>query len=305
MHWVTLILLVFVVIAYILIGGAIFMALEKDADLQIRRIAQETFQSFLENNTCVTSADLEKFTKAVISAYDSGVVMPAKNTNTSNWNYASAIFFAVTVVTSIGYGHITPSTSSGQTFFMFYAIVGIPVCATMLIGIGERLSRPYKYLEKSKDFTRHHKTEKLMKMIAITLFCFVIFSIIPAAVIMKFEDWTFLGAWYYTIVTLTTVGFGDYVPGQQSRDNEEIYRIVTEVWIFCGLAWLAMVFHMAVHFVQLVTNKIDAATHSENSDDSKTENSSERDCLLSKEAGIQSYSAAQSETNSETIRGKR
>lgn len=120
-----------------------------------------------------------------------------------------------------GYGHITPSTSSGQTFFMFYAIVGIPLCATMLIGIGERLSRPYKYLEKSKYFTRHHKTEKLMKMIAITLFCFVIFSIIPAAVIMKFEDWTFLGAWYYTIVTLTTVGFGDYVPGTAFNINPD------------------------------------------------------------------------------------
>ena len=123
-----------------------------------------------------------------------------------------------------GYGHLSPSTSGGQAFFIFYAIVGIPLCVTMLIGIGERLSRPYKSLERSRDFTRYHKAEKLVKMILFTLLYFVLFSIIPAIIIMQFEEWYFLESWYYTIVTLTTVGFGDYVPGTLHLDFEKKKR---------------------------------------------------------------------------------
>ena len=36
---------------------------------------------------------------------------------------------------------------------------------------------------------------------------------------------------------------------------------MTGVWILCGLAWLTMLFHMVVHYVQIVTNKVDAVTH--------------------------------------------
>ena len=84
----------------------------------------------------------------------------------------------------------------------------------MLIGIGERLSRPYKSLEGTRDFTRYHKAEKLVRMLVFTLLCLVLFSIIPAVIIMRFEDWNFVESWYFTIVTLTTVGFGDKVPGK-------------------------------------------------------------------------------------------
>ena len=108
---------------------------------------------------------------------------------------------------------MSPATPGGQAFFIFYVIFGIPLCITMLIGIGERLSRPYKSLDRTRDFTKYHKAEKTVKIILFTVLYFVIFSIIPAIVIMKFEKWTYLESWYYTIVTMTTVGFGDYVPG--------------------------------------------------------------------------------------------
>ena len=54
------------------------------------------------------------------------------------------------------------------------------------------------------------------------------------------------------------------VSGEQLQENKAVYKIVTGIWILCGLAWLTMLFHMAVHFVKLVTNKVDAATHHTN-----------------------------------------
>lgn len=102
MYWTTLAVLVIVVLAYILVGGAIFMALEKDNEAHVTHTAHSNFHNFISNNTCVTPLELESFTASVISAYDSGVMTSSNKSNGSNWSYESAIFFAITVITSIG-----------------------------------------------------------------------------------------------------------------------------------------------------------------------------------------------------------
>ena len=56
-----------------------------------------------------------------------------------------------------------------------------------------------------------------------------------------------LDAWYFTIITLTTVGFGDYAPSFQDGEGRgsswlnfflEIYRTIVLMWMLAGLAWL-------------------------------------------------------------------
>lgn len=43
---------------------------------------------------------------------------------------------------------------------------------------------------------------------------FLFFIFIPAYVIMVFENWDYDVAVYYAFVTLTTIGFGDFVAGK-------------------------------------------------------------------------------------------
>lgn len=257
MHWKTLLILVITVVVYILVGAAIFLVLEQQHEKYVKKTAYNTFVSFISNHTCISPSDLEKFVTEVITAYDSGVITTSQISNSSRWSYGSSIFFAITVITTIGYGHLAPSTSGGQVFFTFYAIVGIPLCAIMLVGIGERLARPYMKFGLARPVSRCPRLEKMFRMILFTLVCFTIFSMIPAAIIMQLEDWTYLQSWYFTIVTLTTVGFGDFVPDQNSPEGSTIYKMVIGLWIFCGLAWLAMVFHMAIFYMRTLTNKID------------------------------------------------
>lgn len=33
-----------------------------------------------------------------------------------NWSFVNSFFFAITVTTTIGYGHLTPSTFSGKSY---------------------------------------------------------------------------------------------------------------------------------------------------------------------------------------------
>ncbi|OWR42695.1 hypothetical protein KGM_211243A, partial [Danaus plexippus plexippus] len=57
------------------------------------------------------------------------------------WKFTGAFYYATTVLTTIGYGHSTPSTIGGKLFTMFYAIVGIPLGLIMFQSIGERVNR--------------------------------------------------------------------------------------------------------------------------------------------------------------------
>lgn len=57
------------------------------------------------------------------------------------WKFAGAFYYATTVLTTIGYGHSTPSTIAGKLFTMCYAMIGIPLGLVMFQSIGERVNR--------------------------------------------------------------------------------------------------------------------------------------------------------------------
>ena len=43
---------------------------------------------------------------------------------------------------------------------------------------------------------------------------FVFFITIPALIFRHIEGWSLHEAWYYCFITVTTIGFGDYVVGK-------------------------------------------------------------------------------------------
>jgi len=59
-----------------------------------------------------------------------------------------AVYFCVTVVTTIGYGTYTPETEAGKGFLLFYALVGIPAFIVMLTIMSETLLSPINMLIK-------------------------------------------------------------------------------------------------------------------------------------------------------------
>ncbi len=114
-----------------------------------------------------------------------------------------------------GYGHLVPKTLGGRQFTIVYAMVGIPIFVVMLAGLGNKLSSKAQKVIENYNFGREHSIlARLIKSLAIIIFGNIILVIIPAHQFSIMEGWTYTEALYYVFVSLTTVGFGDYVAGK-------------------------------------------------------------------------------------------
>ncbi|XP_065369174.1 uncharacterized protein LOC135961584 [Calliphora vicina] len=63
-----------------------------------------------------------------------------------SWNFVNCILYCWTVITTIGYGHITPKTVIGQSLTIAYAIIGIPMFLILLADFGKLFTRAIKFV---------------------------------------------------------------------------------------------------------------------------------------------------------------
>ncbi|XP_025053606.1 potassium channel subfamily K member 5 isoform X3 [Alligator sinensis] len=57
----------------------------------------------------------------------------------------------------------------------------------------------------------------------------------------KPEGWDYIEGLYFSFITITTIGFGDFVAGVNPEANyHALYRYFVELWIYLGLAWLSL-----------------------------------------------------------------
>ncbi|KAI8505793.1 Potassium channel sub K member 9 [Branchiostoma belcheri] len=141
---------------------------------------------------------------------------------------------------SSGYGHAAPITIGGKAFCMFYALLGIPIGIVMFQSVGERVNTLVAYiLKKFKKCCLRQKRPEVSYSNLVTvgfISCTVILTS-GAAAFQFFEGWGFYDSFYYCFITLTTIGFGDFVALQQNKalENKPGYVIFSLLFIFIGL----------------------------------------------------------------------
>ena len=125
------------------------------------------------------------------------------------WGYWDSVYFAGTVITTIGYGQIAPSTAGGRIFCMIYMIIGIAIFMIFAISLSKILRTNMRRLRK-RYFNNTLLARVNYQLLFVSSFI-LLFIILPAWFFWVMEeDWNFLEAFYYVVVTVTTVGFGDY-----------------------------------------------------------------------------------------------
>lgn len=94
----------------------------------------------------LSDAELDDFLEAVVVASKHGISAVKNSSNELNWSFGQSFFFATTVVTTIGYGHVTPISDGGKVFCMVYALIGIPLLLVLLSASVERLLVPTNWV---------------------------------------------------------------------------------------------------------------------------------------------------------------
>ncbi|XP_041810442.1 potassium channel subfamily K member 16-like [Chelmon rostratus] len=241
-------------LTYLLVGAIIFQFLEREAESNNRNHFQLEKLNFLSNYTCLDRPALEQFVQVILDAWENGVNPSGNSTNPSNWDFSSSFFFAGTVVTTIGYGNLSPSTVSGQVFCVFYALCGIPLNLAFLKQLGKCLTIHLGRLEKGMvSVVPFRQTVEALSVSLFFITGSLLFLVVPPLLFSYVEGWTFGEGFYFAFITLSTIGFGDYVVGTDpGKEYISLYRSLAGIWIIFALAWLALILNMGTRIMEHV-----------------------------------------------------
>ena len=77
--------------------------------------------------------------------------------NGLNWEFPSAVFFVITIVTTIGYGTFAPTTAGGKAFTVIFAFIGIAYFGVVVGMVGNTVVH---LIQKTAKCCCHRKEKK-------------------------------------------------------------------------------------------------------------------------------------------------
>ncbi|XP_060712135.1 potassium channel subfamily K member 1-like [Hemiscyllium ocellatum] len=245
-------------LSYLLLGAVIVSLIERPYERSLRNQLRSLKSGLLNDTPCLAESDLDDFLERALEAHRYGVSV-LTNSSQTNWDFASAFFFVSTLVTTVGYGHTTPISDGGKGFSIFFAALGLPFTMLLLAVLVQRLmiyltDRPIQAVQERLGYSKRRVTQ--VHCLVMFLFTVIGFFLIPAAIFSAIEkDWTYLNAFYFCFISLSTIGLGDYVPGDlDNQILQPLYKISVTFYLLCGLTVMLLLIQtsqkaMGLHFL--------------------------------------------------------
>ena len=83
-------------------------------------------------------------------------------TQVEGWSVVDALYFSVITMATIGYGDLTPETTFGKVFTMFYALTSVGVFVALAAKIGAVLLRKRTQRERKRMSGKGRRSGKEM-----------------------------------------------------------------------------------------------------------------------------------------------
>ncbi|XP_015111058.1 TWiK family of potassium channels protein 7 isoform X4 [Diachasma alloeum] len=224
---------------YTALGGLIFRQLELPSEiLNSGRVkADLTRKRNHLVNQILNERDTINFKQVDLK---DGDIIDLSSAVTERWSILQAMFFASTVLTTIGYGNVVPLTDWGRVFCIFYAFVGIPLTLTAIAAWGKLFAETVNNLADkmrrrlpplmTRLIPSNNTGRRSLGAFAAVVLLFIYLSCGAAMFMLWEDDWNFFDGFYFWFVTMTTIGFGDLVPKKPK------YMLLCSLYILVGLA---------------------------------------------------------------------
>ncbi|XP_049880533.1 uncharacterized protein LOC126377000 [Pectinophora gossypiella] len=136
------------------LGGMMFRSLEGSFEnaykCGTRNVKRDFIESLWRGSHYLREEDwksmarkkLFEFENQLHTAHEAGVT---SYSGQPSWNFMNSFVYCMTIVTTIGYGHIAPKTTYGRVATIVYAIIGIPLFLIVLADFGKLFTRIIKF----------------------------------------------------------------------------------------------------------------------------------------------------------------
>lgn len=183
--------------------------------------------------------------------------------NQHYYDLVESLYVMVQIVTTVGYGDLTPAQPGGYLFTACYVLTAVVVVSSVVGAITDRLIKSHEAVAARlstelvsralggdvSESMQHRQTVPYLAEFTKFAKAFGLWSCFVAVGTLFFhfhpgERKSLVEAFYMSVVTLTTVGFGDQTPVTRSG------KIFAMIWMLLGVAAFA---NMIGRFAAIMT----------------------------------------------------
>lgn len=268
------IVLLVINIVFILLGGYAFSVLESREDKNIERymnISEEVLRAVDSmTDADIGPVDVENITIWQNATYFQNMIdIGCAHDKTVPWTYGQSFYYSLSVITTVGWGVMTPSSYTSKAVTCLYALVGIPIYAMFIAQIKNKCGTIFrKTVRVSRDLSWYWIP--LCVGILGTIFMNITINVAVDWVRLKTkqlinndcklippyfhwqENVTLWEGIYFQFITVSTIGFGDsYHSLLECKDNSADSVMSAVV----GFIFFTLLLGMLAHLFDVIADK--------------------------------------------------
>uniref|UniRef100_A0A7S2DFV6 Potassium channel domain-containing protein n=1 Tax=Octactis speculum TaxID=3111310 RepID=A0A7S2DFV6_9STRA len=157
---------------------------------------------------------------------------------TRHWTIDEALYFTTVTLTTVGYGDFAPKTDGGKLFTIIFIFLGLSVVFQIFSEIASlALAAAEAATMKAADDNPDDNSDPHFAKVAMSVGMILFFVFLSSFFFYFNEEFLqdgekdFLNAFYWSFVTVTTVGYGDMAILKESSRIFSIFFIIVAVLV--------------------------------------------------------------------------